>query len=122
KRPLEVTADDRSKVYGDADPALTYQITQGTLAYSDAFFGGLTRVAGQNVGAYDITQGSLTLGGNYDLTFKGAKLTITKRRVEVTADPQNKVYGSTDPAFTYSISDGSLVFSDAFSGRLARDA
>ncbi|MBN2098664.1 MAG: hypothetical protein JW753_03610, partial [Dehalococcoidia bacterium] len=31
-RAIEVTADDQSKTYGDADPALTYQITSGSLA------------------------------------------------------------------------------------------
>ena len=29
QRPITVTADAKSKVYGDADPALTYQITSG---------------------------------------------------------------------------------------------
>src|SRR5690606_21428112 len=36
-RSIEVTADDKNKTYGDADPALTYQITSGSLAFSDAF-------------------------------------------------------------------------------------
>src|SRR5207237_325162 len=31
-RPVTVTADATSKVYGDLDPALTYQITNGSLA------------------------------------------------------------------------------------------
>ena len=30
-RPITVTADAKTKVYGDADPALTYQLTSGTL-------------------------------------------------------------------------------------------
>ena len=29
QRPITVTADSLSKVYGDADPALTYTITSG---------------------------------------------------------------------------------------------
>ena len=37
KRPVTITADLKTKVYGDADPSLTYQITSGTLVGSDAF-------------------------------------------------------------------------------------
>src|SRR5207237_9841619 len=46
-RAVTITADPNSKTYGDADPALTYQLTSGTLAYSDAFTGALTRDAGE---------------------------------------------------------------------------
>src|SRR5205823_10447807 len=104
KRSVGVTADAKNKVYGAADPALTYQITSGTLAFSDAFSGALTRAAGQNVGQYDITQGTLTLGGNYDLTFVGAKLTITKALLAIDAASKNKVYGAANPTRTYSFS------------------
>ncbi len=122
QRAIEVTADAKSKTYGDADPAFTYQITQGSLAFSDAFSGNLSRVAGENVGPYGITQGSLTLGSNYDLSFVGADLTIGQRAIEVTADAKSKTYGDADPAFTYQITQGSLAFSDAFSGNLSRVA
>ena len=30
-RPITVTADAKSKVYGNVDPGLTYQVTQGSL-------------------------------------------------------------------------------------------
>jgi len=117
-----VTADAKTKVYGDADPALTYQVTSGSLAFSDAFSGDLTRAAGENVGNYAIGQGTLTLGSNYDLTFLGADLTITARPIQVTADAKSKVYGDADPALTYQVTSGSLAFSDAFSGALTRAA
>src|ERR671936_408954 len=35
-RAVTVTADAKSNTYGDADPALTYQLTNGSLAFSDA--------------------------------------------------------------------------------------
>ncbi|KGO82073.1 hypothetical protein Q762_05085, partial [Flavobacterium cauense R2A-7] len=120
QRAIEVTADAKSKTYGDADPTFTYQITQGSLAFSDAFSGSLSRVSGENVGPYGITQGSLTLGANYDLSFVGADLTIGQRAIEVTADAKSKTYGDADPTFTYQITQGSLAFSDAFSGSLSR--
>src|SRR6185312_3037807 len=107
---------------GDNDPALTYQITSGSLAFTDAFTGSLTRDAGENVGQYNITQGSVALSSNYTLSYVGDKLTITARPVTITADPKTKVYGDNDPALTYQITSGSLAFTDAFTGSLTRDA
>jgi hypothetical protein len=121
-RPIQVTADAKTKVYGDADPGLTYQITSGALAFSDTFAGGLTRAAGETVGTYAIGQGTLALNANYNLAFVGANLSITARPIQVTADGKTKVYGGTDPALTYKITNGSLAFTDAFTGALTRAA
>ncbi len=77
-RPVAVTADPKTKVYGAPDPALTYEVTSGSVVFGDNFSGALTRVAGENVGTYAITQGTLTLGSNYYLTYVGANLTITQ--------------------------------------------
>ncbi len=121
-RPVTVTANAQTKVYGNADPVLTYQLTTGTLVGTDAFSGVLTRVAGENVGTYAIQQGTLTLGANYTITYVGANLTITSRPITITADPKTKVYGTVDPALTYQITSGSLAGNgDAFSGALTRD-
>ncbi|NTS43252.1 MBG-2 domain-containing protein, partial [Flavisolibacter sp. BT320] len=38
-RRVVITADAKSKTYGEADPALTYQITEGSLVSGDAFSG-----------------------------------------------------------------------------------
>ena len=121
-RPVTVTADAKTKVYGNPDPALTYQITLGSLVGGDAFTGALTRAAGENVGSYAITQGTLALSSDYTLGFVGANLSITTRPVTVTADGKTKVYGNPDPAFTYQLTVGTLVGSDAFTGALTRDA
>ena len=77
KAMLTVTADDQNKIYGEADPALTYRITEGSLAFTDAFFGDLARAAGEDVGSYAIEQGSLGLSDNYDLSFVKGELKIT---------------------------------------------
>ncbi len=74
---LTVAADPRTKVYGTADPALTYSVTSGSLVAGDSFSGGLDRAAGETVGTYAITRGSLSAGANYALTFTGANLAIT---------------------------------------------
>ena len=49
-RPVTVTANTLSKVYGDSDPMLTYSITSGSLALGDTFSGALIREAGENAG------------------------------------------------------------------------
>ncbi|WP_140485967.1 MBG domain-containing protein [Flavobacterium sp. GSA192] len=121
KRDITITADAKSKTYGEADPALTYQISSGSLAFSDSFSGSLSRDTGEIVGDYAITQGSVTLNSNYALSYVGANLTIGKRDITITADAKSKTYGEADPALTYQISSGSLVTGDSFSGSLSRD-
>jgi hypothetical protein len=126
-RPITITADAKSKVYGAADPALTYQITAGSLAGSDAFTGALTRTTGENVGTYAITQGTLALNNNYNLTFIGANLTIGQLAVAVNADAKTKTYGDVDPALTFvsvpavgtTLANGLTI---GFTGSLTRNA
>src|SRR5262249_20186149 len=101
----------------------TYSITNGSLAFSDTFSGSLSRVAGEHVGAYAISEGTLSLSSDYTLTFVSNDFTITARAIEVTADAsQTKTYGDADPVFSYHISSGSLVLGDNFSGALSREA
>jgi MBG domain (YGX type) len=75
-KAITVTADNKTKQLGATDPALTYQVTSGSLVQGDSFTGSLSRVAGENVGTYAIQQGSLSAGNNYTLTFKEGTLTI----------------------------------------------
>ena len=121
-RDITVTADEKSKVYGDADPALTYHISSGSLAAGDAFSGVLARAAGEDTGTYTIRRGTLALNSNYNLTFVESTFTINVRNIVVTADEKGKVYGDADPALAYHISSGSLAAGDAFSGNIARAA
>ena len=100
KRAITVTADPKSKTYGDADPALTYRITSGSLVNDERFSGSIARVAGENAGSYAIQQGTLTATNNYNLTFVDANLTIDRARLSVTADDKSKVYGEANPALT----------------------
>ncbi|MBB6610168.1 T9SS type A sorting domain-containing protein [Pontibacter sp. Tf4] len=122
-RPITIAANTgQTKVYGDNDPAaFTYQISAGSLVDPSHLTGALTRNSGNNVGTYAITQGTLAVTSNYTLTYTGADFTITRRAVSVTADALSKVYGETDPALTYTVTSGSVVSGDNFTGKLARD-
>ena len=121
-KEITITADAKAKIYGEPDPTLTYQITSGSLETGDTFSGALDRIVGEDVGGYEIDAGTVSAGSNYNTTFVVAYLTISTKTITVTADSgQNKTYGDTDPgSFGYAITSGSLVFSDIFSGVLAR--
>ncbi len=45
-----------------------------------------------------------TCSGNYDLSYQGNNLTITKALLNVIADGKTKVYGDADPSLTYQVS------------------
>jgi MBG domain (YGX type) len=68
-----VTADDKTKVYGSVDPALTVTVPACALETGDSLSGNLVPAAGNNVGGYAISKGTLTAGGNHDLTVTAAR-------------------------------------------------
>ena len=122
-RSVTITADAKSKQYGQADPALTYQVTTGSLIVGDSISGALARNSGSGVGSYTITQGSLSLSANYNLTFVSANLSVTAKPITITANSlQTKVYGESDPTFQYEITNGSLESGDSLSGSLSRSS
>ncbi len=108
KAPLTVTADDKTKVYGQANPAFTASYsglvnndTAGALGGTLSFATAATAASG--AGSYDVTPSGLT-SGNYAITFVKGTLTVTKAPLTVTADDKTKVYGQANPAFTASYS------------------
>jgi uncharacterized protein (TIGR02145 family) len=87
-KAVTVTATPKTKVFGSADPALTFTTTG--LVGSDALTGGLSRTGGEDVGAYAIT--STLTNSNYAITFISADLTITKASfVFTSANPGTKL-------------------------------
>jgi hypothetical protein len=115
---ISANADPKAKTYGDADPAFTYTYTPALIG-SDAFTGALSRDAGEHVGQYVISQGTLALSNNYALTVDTARLVIAKRAVIANAEGKTKVYGTVDPLLTF-IAVPPLVAGDVFSGSLTR--
>jgi len=113
---LGITAQAKSKIYGEADPSLTY--TSTGLVGTDVPTGTLTRATGENVGTYAITQGTLNAGANYNITYIPANLTITNKALTITAQAKSKVYGDGDPSLTYTSSG--LVGTDVLTGTLTR--
>ena len=97
---LTVTANNQSKVYGGADPVLTW--SAGTLFYSDtsAVITGVvlstTTGAAATAGTHTITASGGS-AANYAITDVNGTLTVAQATLTVTADNQSKVYGAANP-------------------------
>ena len=113
---LSIAADHKTKTYGAADPALTYVASGFQFGDTAAtvLTGALARAAGENVGSYAISQGTLVANTNYTISFTGHDLVIEAATLGITANNQTKTYGNTF-TFTgteFNISSGTLYFSD----------
>ncbi|PID88187.1 MAG: hypothetical protein CSB06_01740 [Bacteroidia bacterium] len=82
-KAITVTADNKSKVTGNTDPALTYTV-KPALCNGDKFTGSLKRTAGESLGDYDILQGNLDAGTNYNISFVKGTLSIVENAIAVT--------------------------------------
>ena len=82
KRGATVTPDNKSKVYEEKDPKLTY-IVSGVLSGETLKGITLARAEGENAGEYDIT-GTADAGANpnYDVTFAEGTLTIEPKSIK----------------------------------------
>jgi hypothetical protein len=104
--PLSVTADDKSREYGTANPAFTGTLTG--VRNGDAITASYSTAATQAsaVGTYPIVPALADPDsklGNYTVTSHNGTLTITAAPLTVTADDQTRGYGAADPAFTGTI-------------------
>jgi hypothetical protein len=94
--PLAVAANPSSKTVGEPDPPLTFNavgLVVGDTA-ATALTGALKRDLGEDVGTYNIVQGTLAaIDGNYDIDFTGAIFEITDLATPViTVNSPDKVY------------------------------
>jgi sugar lactone lactonase YvrE len=103
---LTITADNQTKTYGAANPALTVSYA-GFVNGDDATklstppVVATTATASSPAGTYPITP-SGAVSANYTFSYTAGTLTITPVALTVTADNQTKVYGAANPALTVS--------------------
>lgn len=90
-KPITVTAAAKTKVYGASDPTLTYTTGAGQLVGSDSLSGSLSRTAGEHVGSYAISQGTV-LNSNYSITYVGDTLTVTTKFLTLPFTADDKQY------------------------------
>jgi subtilisin-like proprotein convertase family protein len=139
KAPLTLTADDKTKAYGSADPGFTASyagfitgedptVLLGTLAFG--------RAPGESAGNYVITASGLT-SGNYAISFGAGNLAITQSlSAGMVISSANPALPGADVTFTMTLSavapgagtptgtvgfriDGSVAGSGALSGGVA---
>lgn len=84
--PVTVTAENKTKVYGEADPTLTATVTGLISGESESLITyTLSRTEdGENAGNYTITPDGDALQGNYEVSFVTGTLTIGMRIVGIT--------------------------------------
>ena len=118
QRTITITADAKSKTYGNADPALTYQITDGSLVTGDVFTGTVSRASGENVAGspYPIQQGTLALSNNYALTFAGANFTINPAAAIISLSNLSKTYNGSPQGATVTTSPTGLAYNITYNG------
>lgn len=109
KAPLTITAQAKSKKYGEEDPALTYTSSGTVYGDGNAITGALTREAGDNAGTYEILQGTVD-ASNYTITYHSANLVIsplaagdesTETKAIVTLSSEAPNWTATNYSFTY---------------------
>ena len=114
---VTVTADNKSKVYGAADPTLTATVAglvkkdkdKVQINYS------LSRATGEDVRSYEITATGENVQGNYNVIFKKGTFNITQRAITVKAKSDSKSYDGKPlkaSVVGYEITEGTLVKGD----------
>lgn len=104
KATLTVTADNKSRLYGDANPILTISYSgfvNGDTKYELVSIptASTTGIITSTVADYPITIGAIT-DLNYSLVYRSGILTITQAPLMVTAQSTSKNFGDANPTFT----------------------
>lgn len=110
---LTYKADDKTRLYGDANPLLTYSIfNTGTPVDESSLAGFVTgspslstmAVPTAGVADYAITIGRGTLdSASYDFDFVNGKLTVSPAPLAVSAVNASRFYGDANPVFSASV-------------------
>ena len=104
--PLTITAENKTKVYGTANPPLTASyagfVNGDTAASLDTPVALATTADNASpAGSYPITAGN-TADANYTITHVSGTLTVTPAPLTITAENKTKVYGTANPPLTAS--------------------
>ncbi|MBO5669459.1 MAG: hypothetical protein J6R75_03735, partial [Candidatus Methanomethylophilaceae archaeon] len=121
--PVKVTANNASKVFGDADPAFNATVTG--LIGTDAVEYGISRAAGENAGTYGITVTGASIQGNYAVEYVSGTFTIQKKDISsgtVTLGP-SRTYNGTELTQTItSVTVGGMDVTYTVTGDKAKSA
>lgn len=87
--------------YGEAANKFEYEISGLYDSDTIACTTSCTYAVGNIPDEYDITVSDVLQNGNYEVETVGAKLTVTKRKITLTAKDASVVYGDEKPSFEY---------------------
>ena len=124
---LTISADSKSKFFGEADPTLSYQLTSGSLESGDSLSGSLTRVEGAIPGNYLINQGDVTAGSNYAISYNSANLSILANSpiVTITSSSSSLAEASGSSTITATLSQTSyenVTINLSYTGTASNDS
>jgi uncharacterized membrane protein len=105
--PLTVTANNKNRLYGAANPVLDGTLMGVTAGDTITASFSTTAVATTGVGAVPIIASLNDPGGrltNYSVTNNSGTLTIDKAHLTVTANNQTRTYGAANPSNTFTLS------------------
>ena len=122
RRPVVVTIEDATKIYGEEDPIYHYSVSNEV--EGEKLTVEITRDYGEDVGDY-ILVCKMKNDSRYSITYKEGTLKITPYSITIRAEEKIKIYGDEDPEFTISIAKGFLKNNDRtedlIEGNLVRD-
>ena len=127
--PLAGLVQSWERAYGQTNPVFkvaysgfvngeTTNLVAGGIAYSCLDSNEVPVGTNTWVGTYGITVGTPQTAPNYAITYSPGSLEVTQAVLMVSADPQGKAFGATNPPLTYTLSgfvndDGTNVVSGA---------
>ena len=85
-KSVTVTADNKSKLFGETDPKLTATVA-GTVGKDKVKYT-VAREAGEDVGHYSVIPTGEEIQGNYKVTYVAGTLTITSQSIDPGTDPE----------------------------------
>ena len=97
-KPITLTVDNKTKVYGDKDPEFTASYAEGDLAGKDNVPYSFEREAGETVETYEIK--ATASDPNYTIKVVPGTLTIEPKKITITADNKTMIYGNAEPILT----------------------
>src|SRR5207244_2221048 len=101
KAPLSVTANDKTRLYGDPNPALDGVITGIKNGDNITATYATTATPASAVGTYPIVPTLVDPGGklgNYTVTSTNGTFTVNPAPLSVTANNKTRLYGDPNPA------------------------
>src|SRR5437660_2540530 len=107
KRALVISAADKTKVYGDANPTFTGSISDGQSGRAVSRSVSTGAAATSGVGSYAIVphaNGTDAVLANYDVQPTNGEQPLKSRQLAISSADNTKVYGNANPTFTGSIS------------------